>query len=311
MHFVWPVGHKANIRARMPHFYVTLFQIATKCREWRNCSESQPFPAPWRQHRTEINRWGSGRCRLPWGTATAPPAVPGDKRPWGAVHQLPEECPPRALPGSGSAAPGDRGDRAAGLGQQGGLSPVGIAPAPGVAQSADSQRPTRFGGPSTLISSSLGAQRRLQPQTLLGGTVAVSPSLLTLQLEADATGLGPGQAGGGRWGPPIPLSLAGAPRAQELALLAEKVDGRRAAVGAFAQHGPGGSLGGMGQRRRLQLSQVGDVALGQELRDTGSLSRWPRPSHAPTAPVGSAIVPCSPSLSPVPPTVPGTGCGTS
>lgn len=76
-----------------------------------------------------------------------------------------------------------------------------------------------------------------------GGTVAAPPSLLTLQLEADAAGLGPGQPGGRRWGPPIPLCLAGAPRPQELALLAEEVDGRRAAVGTFTQHGARGSLG--------------------------------------------------------------------
>lgn len=53
-----------------------------------------------------------------------------------------------------------------------------------------------------------------------GGMVAAPPLLLTLQLEADAAGLGPGQPRGCWRGPPVPLHLAGAPRPQELALLA-------------------------------------------------------------------------------------------
>lgn len=53
-----------------------------------------------------------------------------------------------------------------------------------------------------------------------GGMVTMPSSLLTLQLEADAAGFGPGQPWGCRWGSPIPLCLAGAPRPQELALLA-------------------------------------------------------------------------------------------
>lgn len=49
-------------------------------------------------------------------------------------------------------------------------------------------------------------------------------SLLTVQLEADASGLAPGQ-GGGRRSWTLTVHLAGASGAKQLALLAEEVHG--------------------------------------------------------------------------------------
>lgn len=118
------------------------------------------------------------------------------------------------------------------------LSPEGITPAlggdcssPWWASRCQLPGSLTFRGPSTLCLLPTGSRPITgsgPTRSWLGnegcggerGTVATPPSLLTLQLEADAAGLGPGQPWGSWWGSPIPLCLAGAPGPQELALLA-------------------------------------------------------------------------------------------
>lgn len=199
------------------HLYVALFHTETKNRG--TVSKSQPFPLPrgW-QHRTEINRWGAGKVPLALGRSHGPvPALPGD--PGGQHTSSVEDKPHRALPSSSSAAPKDWGERAAAgtrVAQPRGdrFSPRRGSEyrLPGPLNLGGTQHPRLLridlvpitgSGPKCSWLGNEGCSRG-------GGMVATPPSLLTLQLEADAAGLGPGQPGGRRWGPSVPLCLAGA-----------------------------------------------------------------------------------------------------
>lgn len=189
-------GYRADVWALVPHLYIALFH--TKTEENRgSASESWPFPFPAPRHPTEINKREAGKCHLPWG----PSLLPRDRCPWGAILRLPGGQTP---PGTAQqqlcspTGPGGRGRR----GELGWLSPEGITAALG----APPPRTPRSMGPSALISFPWA---RCPSQALApvapgweakrgagGGTVVVPPSLLILQLEADAAGLGPGQPWG-------------------------------------------------------------------------------------------------------------------
>lgn len=87
-------------------------------------------------------------------------------------------------------------------------------------------------------------------------------SLLTLQLEADAACLGSGL--GVCW--PVTFHLALAPWAQQLTLLAQKVNWSRAAITTFTQCRSCGPFWGMGKGCCFQLGQMCNIAIWQELQ---------------------------------------------